>query len=87
MPLQVRDVQASQDNSKIVSVGGDKQARPCSLKAGNTQTERPFHCAALVAVGPTRSAVRGCPQVFLWDVGTGRTIRKFRGHDRCGSQR
>ncbi len=23
----------------------------------------------------------GDPQIFLWDVATGRTIRKFRGHD------
>lgn len=62
------------DNSKLVTVGGDKQvtgaAGLCVLaccRSGGSETR----------------CVPSCHQVFYYDVATGSTIRKFKGHDRC----
>lgn len=43
-----------------------------------------MHCHSRTSMGHTLHRFASCGgdrQVFLWDVSTGRTIRKFRGHD------
>ncbi len=65
---QVRDVACTTDNNKLASVGGDRQARA--------------RAALLVFRIPSLTPLTPPVQVFYWDVATGRTIRKFKGHDR-----
>ncbi|KAJ9513864.1 hypothetical protein QJQ45_020943, partial [Haematococcus lacustris] len=71
---EVRDVCVSADNSKFASCGGDKQV--CRWQSGLWPGSAPCCLAAAQATCCLAPA-----QVFLWDVGTGRFVRKLRGHD------
>jgi mitogen-activated protein kinase organizer 1 len=84
----VYDAATTKDNARIASCGGDKQVR---RRRGQVH-EGGTLLSTLVGQCPELrrwwfDSGRCCwvrvlsLQVFYWDVSTGRTIRRFRGHD------
>ncbi len=67
----------SQDNSKCVAYG---PARPVALSLVFAAKLSPA-TQLVVLYGVRLVSGGGDRQIFVWDVATGRTIRKFRGHD------
>lgn len=79
----VRDASVSSDNAKFASCGGDKQAGGaacgCSWRLQVTDSPSNVNAKPLLVLILTFSVFHA--QVFLWDVSTGRFVRKFKGHD------
>ena len=75
----VRDVCVSSDNSKCARVTSSSSRQPCDLLGSLHNRATPL--GNIQTPGCRFASCGGDRQIFLWDVATGRTIRKLAGHD------